>query len=359
MGKKFTIIDLFSGCGGLSFGLQKAGFDVLLGVDNWEESLKTFAVNHKRSKILTGDISKIKTKEIINTINGQIPTLVVGGPPCQGFSLSGPRNFYDNRNRLYLEFIRIVKDLKPEGFIIENVPGLASLFNGLIKERIIKEFSRLGYSVNAKILNASDYGIPQNRKRIIFVGLKNAFFEFPKPTYFEIKPGTHPDGKKAKITVWEAISDLPLLNKKVGVEAIPYDKSPKTDYQREMRKGSKTILNHVASLHTNKTVEIISMVPEGGNYKDLPYKFKGIRNFHIAWTRLHKDKPAPTIDTGHRHHFHPIVNRVPTVRESARLQSFPDTFKFLGTKTAQYKQVGNAVPPLLAFIIGKKVLKYL
>src|SRR3989344_3473866 len=295
---KPTVIDLFSGCGGLSYGLEDAGFEVLLGIDNWEPSLKTFKHNHPVAEVMCADISHVTADKIKNITQRQ-GDIIVGGPPCQGFSLSGPRNFYDDRNKLYLEYIRLVKEIGPKAFIIENVPGLAALFGGQVKDRIIEEFSKLGYTVNAKILNASDYGVPQNRKRIVFVGIKGSrLFEFPSPT-------------------------------------------------------------HVASQHSKQTVEIVALVPEGKNYKALPKHLQSTRNFHVAWTRLHRELPSPTIDTGHRHHFHPVAHRVPTVREAARIQSFPDRFQFLGTKTDQYRQVGNAVPPLLATAIGKVLLKYL
>jgi len=358
--KKLTVIDLFVGCGGLSYGLEMAGFGILLGTDFWRDCLDTFQYNHKNSKILCGDIRKVKSDEIARSARTPRPTLVVGGPPCQGFSLSGPRKFYDERNRLYLEFLRVVKDLRPRGFIIENVPGLAGLFGGTIKERIIEEFSKLGYKVSAKIMDASDYGVPQSRKRIVFVGLKGAGFEFPEPTHFNgSENGDVPAHGQRKLTVQDAIADLPHLNGYKGAEEMPYESRPRNEYQAMMRKGSPAIFNHVASNHTKQTTDIVSLVPEGGNYKDLPRHLKNTRNFHIAWTRLDRKKPSPTIDTGHRHHFHPTANRIPTVRESARIQSFPDTFRFLGTKTSQYKQVGNAVPPLLAYAIGKKILKYL
>jgi len=358
--KKFTVVDLFAGCGGLSYGLEMAGFNILLGTDSWQDCLNTFQHNHKNSRVLCGDIRKLESGEIAKSAGKPRPTLVVGGPPCQGFSLSGPREFYDERNRLYLEFLRVVRDLRPRGFVIENVPGLAGLFGGRVKERIMDEFSKLGYKVNAKILNASDYGVPQDRKRIIFVGLRNTVFEFPEQTYLNgSENGSAPANGQRKLTVRTAIGDLPLLNGNKGAEKMPYKLRPKNEYQAAMRKGSRAIFNHVASNHTNLTADIIALVPEGGNYRDLPRHLRNTRNFHIAWTRLHREKPSPTIDTGHRHHFHPTENRVPTVRESARIQSFPDKFRFLGTKTSQYKQVGNAVPPLLAYAIGKKILKYL
>lgn len=358
MKRKPTIIDLFCGCGGLSYGLEQTGYEVILGIDNWRDALKTFAENHPRAKTLEGDISKVGANEIKKLIGNEVIDVIVGGPPCQGFSLSGARNFYDKRNTLYLDFIRLVKELKPRAFVVENVPGLAALFGGQVKDRIIEEFEKIGYTVNAKILTASDYGVPQNRKRIIFIGIKGKKkFEFPPAIYFDPK-NMHATGKK-KVTVGEAIGDLPLLKNKMGSEEAEYTRSPLSDYQKQMRKDSKKIYNHVASKHTAQTIKIVSLVPEGGNYKNLPEHLRGTRNFHVAWTRLHRQKPSSTIDTGHRHHFHPTQNRVPTVREAARIQSFPDSFRFLGTKTSQYKQVGNAVPPLLATEIGKTLLRYL
>lgn len=354
--KLLNVIDLFSGCGGLSYGLQKAGFNVLLGVDNWGESLQTFQHNHPHAGILEADISKVKSGDIKNLVGNKKIDLIVGGPPCQGFSLSGPRKFYDKRNRLYLDFVRIVRELKLNAFVIENVPGLAALFGGKVKERIIEEFSKMGYGVEAKVLNASDYGVPQNRKRIIFVGLKgNKVFRFPEPTHFEDIYSF----RRKKVSVREAIGDLPILNKKMGSEEANYPSPPSSEYQKLMRRGSSKLYNHVASNHSTRTAEIVALVPEGKNYKTLPQHLINTRNFHVAWTRLHRDKPSPTIDTGHRHHFHPTANRVPTVREAARIQSFPDTFQFFGSKTSQYKQVGNAVPPILAMRLGEELLKYM
>ena len=353
--KELKVIDLFSGCGGLSLGLKRAGFQILLGADFWADSLVTFKNNHPDSQVLETDISKVESIELKKAAKDE-PDVIVGGPPCQGFSISGPRNFYDKRNRLYLDFIRMVKKIRPKAFIIENVPGLAALFAGEVKKKIIDEFSKAGYTVNAQILNASDYGVPQNRKRIFFVGLKSKeLFQFPLPTHSL----PNPNNSKQKVTVGEAISDLPLLDNESGLEEIVYNSPPLSDYQQAIRKGSKAIYNHIASRHSERTKKIIRLVPEGGNYKDLPEHLRDSRNFHIAWTRLDRNKPSPTIDTGHRHHFHPVANRVPTVRECARLQSFPDRFIFYGPKTSQYKQVGNAVPPILAEAIGKQLLGYL
>ena len=194
---------------------------------------------------------------------------------------------------------------------------------------------------------ASHYGIPQNRKRVFFIGVKGDKnnFEFPAEEF----------GKNIPLrTSYDAISDLPEFSMNDGEE---YAFPPTGDYQALMRKGSRGVFNHQTTAHNDKTVKIISLVGDGGNYKDLPLQYQNTRRVNIAWTRYSSQKPSYTIDTGHRHHFHYKFNRVPTVRENARLQSFNDNFIFLGSKTHQYKQVGNAVPPLLAKRLGVEIKK--
>lgn len=341
-------IDLFAGCGGLSKGFQDAGFNILLGVDNNDPALKTFAYNHKGAKVLNADLSKQETfVTITETINHANVDLIIAGPPCQGFSLTGPRNFDDERNKLYLAVFNAVEKFSPKAFVIENVNGMATLYNGQIKDEIIRRFEKLGYIVRCKVVCAADYGVPQIRKRLIFVGMKPEYgeFIFPEPIFT-------PDHY---ITCREALSDLPSLENELGSEIAEYTTQPQNEYQKMMRASSEKLHNHVATNHSAYVKSVISQVPEGGNYKDLPEGVGTSRNFHEAWTRYHGDKPSRTIDTGHRNHFHYKYNRVPTIRENARLQSFPDDFIFLGTKTQQNRQVGNAVPPLLGYHIGKAI----
>lgn len=345
--KEYNIIDLFSGAGGLSYGFEQAGFNVLLGVDNDSKALETFQKNHKNSQTLCGDITNVSYEEDIKPLIGDKKIdLIVGGPPCQGMSLSGPRKFDDPRNKLYLSYIRLVKEIQPTAFVIENVIGIISLFKGKIKDSIIEEFSKMGYRVQYKILLASDYGVPQNRKRVIFIGTRKDGFEYPEPL------GTI-------VTTEMALSDLPTLENELGQEEMAYISASENDYQKQMRKHSSKVLNHIAAKHSEKVTNTIVLVPDGGNYKNLPEELRNTRNFNVAWTRFASWKPAPTIDTGHRHHFHYKYNRVPTVRESARLQSFPDNFIFYGSKTQQFRQVGNAVPPLMAQQIANSLLEYL
>lgn len=352
MQNKPTVIDFFCGCGGLSKGFMDAGYEVLLGIDNDEVALKTFVLNHKNSEGLALDLSKPNILDsLVEKLDGKNPDVIVGGPPCQGFSLTGTRNFEDKRNSLYLSMIEAIKIIRPKAFLIENVPGLAKLYGGKVKDEIIKRLSEFGYNVSMNILCAADYGVPQVRKRVFFVGLENSLgeFQFPKPTHT----------KKNYISCEEAIGDLPPLIDELGNEKNTYLNKPTNQYASKMRGNQKILLNHIATNHKDFVKEVINMVPDGGNHKDLPEGIGTSRKFNEAWTRYHSKSPSKTIDTGHRNHFHYRWNRIPTVRENARLQSFPDNFEFLGTRTAQYRQVGNAVPPLLAFTIAEELLKYI
>ena len=343
--ESLNCIDLFCGCGGLSLGFEKAGFNVLLGIDAWQDAITTFNYNHKNSKGICADLSALNPEEIEKELNGKTVDLIIGGPPCQGFSVAGKRIVDDERNKLYKNFVRFVEYYKPKAFMMENVPNILSIGDGIVKDSIVKDFSDLGYKVVYKVLTASNYGTPQNRRRAVFVGFKDGKeFLFPQQCVEQL------------VTSYEALSDLPENSLEDGSE---YPINSNCDYQKLMRCNSSKIYNHQITEHSEKTKKIISLVPDGGNYKNLPLELQQIRKVHIAWTRLNSQKPSFTIDTGHRHHFHYKWNRIPTVRESARIQSFPDDFIFLGTKTSQYKQVGNAVPPLMAEAIAKKIMETL
>lgn len=349
--RKPTVIDMFSGCGGLSRGFMDAGYEVLLGVDNEAIALKTFKENHGQSEVLQADLFDPATiLEMQRIVSNKTIDLVVGGPPCQGFSLTGKRNADDQRNTLYRSMVEAAKIFDPQAFVLENVPGLATLYNGKAKDEIIDSFSQLGYTVNYQVLYAPDYGVPQIRKRIFFVGVKGAKqFSFPTPTNF---PHEY-------VSCGDAISDLHNRDSFLGEEIDVYENEPLTDYQKVMRAKTSVLYNHVGTRHTDHVKKVIAQVPEGGNHKNLPPGIGDSRKFNEAWTRYHSQKPSKTIDTGHRNHFHYKYNRVPTVRENARLQSFTDDFVFYGNKTQQYRQVGNAVPPLLGYHIANKLKSFL
>ena len=335
MSKK--IIDLFCGCGGLSKGFEMAGYEPVLAIDFWQDAIETYNYNNKKNIAMCKDIKELD-KEFLKKLKKENEIVgIIGGPPCQGYSTVGKREIDDERNFLYIQYCRIVEEIQPEFFVLENVKGLLTLNGGKFKEDIIDRFSALGYTVNYKLLDASDFGVPQNRKRVFFVGIKNKKFEFPVE-------------QKNKVTTEEAISDL-ISNEK------EYSSKAKSVYQRLMRKDSTRLYNNEFTKHTSQTEKIISMIPDGGKISDLPSEYWNIRKYNKAFQRMNSNSQSNTIDTGHRNYFHYSENRIPTVREAARIQSFPDDFIFTGSKTSQYKQVGNAVPPLLAFEIAKQISK--
>lgn len=337
--KKNKIIDLFCGCGGLSKGFEMAGFEVKAAIDLWDDAIKTFNHNHKGNVAVCEDIHNWDDEYLESIMKEEDICGIVGGPPCQGYSTVGTRDVNDPRNHLYKEYCRIVEKVKPDFFVIENVKGLLTLSNGAFKDDIINRFSALGYIVKHMVLNAADYGVPQNRYRVFFVGTRSEKFEFPKPFNF-------------KVTTYEALSDLPSFDKNYKNEYIC---EPSNEYQRKMRIATKGLFNHEPTNHTEATVKIISMIKDGGSIKDLPDEYWNVRKYNKAFQRMYSLGQSNTVDTGHRNYFHYSENRIPSVRENARLQSFPDDFIILGSKTSQYKQVGNAVPPLLAYAVAKAI----
>ncbi len=341
---ELSLLDLFCGAGGFSEGFKQADFKVFIGIDNNPEVLGTYAENFPEAIALRLDLSSnmdLSSQHLEKIISRNID-VIIGGPPCQGFSIAGKRLADDPRNNLYKAFINLVHRISPLAVVIENVPTIRNIHNGSITKAIIEDFTSMKYTTSVFTLNAADYGVPQNRRRTFIIGLKeNMNFKIPAPTtVFN------------QITTQMAISDLPLLDDQLGGELLEYGKPATNDYQAEMRRGSTIIYNHWAVEHKQRTRDIINLVPDGGNYTDLPIHLQRTRKVNIAWTRMNSTKPSFTIDAGHNHHFHYKANRVPTVRECARIQSFPDRFHFLGKKTSQFRQVGNAVPPLLAKAIG-------
>ncbi len=355
--KKYTVVDLFCGAGGLSRGFLDANFDVVLGVDFDAAALQTFEANHGFTKTMNLDlfnhdnINKIKKYLDDNKIKLDV---LVGGPPCQGFSLAGKREENDKRNILYSAMVKTAKLLQPKIVVLENVPGMLKLYDGKVAERIKNDFTELGYKVKAKVLYAPNFGVPQIRKRVVFVGVKEELGDFSYPT-----PKVNPDDY---VTCEQAISDLPSLenDNDYSLDKVrDYVTEPKSEYQKIMRKNSKNVKNHFPTKHAQKTIDNISKIPDGGNYKDLPPEESKKFKYHESLTRYCSKKPSLTIDTGHRTHFHYKYNRITSVRENARLQSFPDDFIFYGSKQQQYKQVGNAVPPLLGKAIAEKIKEVL
>lgn len=342
-----NVLDLFCGAGGFSEGFRQAGYKIIGGVDFDQEALCTFSKNFPEAVAIEKDLSSglLSPSDPLEMVFDHKIDVIIGGPPCQGFSIAGKRIKEDPRNTLYKAYLSLIEKLNPRAIVVENVPTIRSLFKGEIARQIQEDFQSLGYNTTVFTLLASDYGVPQNRRRTFFVGIKGGkTFRIPEPTTL-----TEP------LTTEMALSDLPLLEKSLGGEEMAYKSKPRNKYQKEMRKGAKLIYNHWAVEHSKRTIDIIKLVPDGGNYKDLPKELQSTRKVNIAWTRMNSRKPCFTIDAGHNHHFHYKADRVPTVRECSRIQSFPDRFRFLGKKTSQLKQVGNAVPPLLAKAIAESL----
>lgn len=349
------VIDLFCGCGGLSKGFEKAGFEIVGGVDFNPDAIKTFNKNFKNAKGICCDLSEMTVERIKETF-GDLKDIdvIIGGPPCQGFS-SANRNKKDDdpRNKLFFEFVKFVDMAQPKAIVIENVRGIITENDGYAKKQIYKIFEKRGYKVTNEILDASDYGVPQKRIRNFFVMTKDKEFDFNKMQKVE-----------EKITVRDAIGELYYFEGNVDGNKIELNSEPNSVYRRYLRSETNLVYNHEVRYPAEIVQERISFVPQGENWKVIPKElFKNERNnrHSSAYKRLNEKDTSVTIDTGNSHsnYFHPLYNRIPTVREAARIQSFDDDFIFEGSRTAQYRQVGNAVPPLLAQSIAKELKEVL
>lgn len=356
----YNVLDLFCGAGGLSLGFDMAGYNIVGGIDFNKEAIDTHKLNFKEGFHFCGDITTLDDETILKQFEGRVD-VIIGGPPCQGFSTANmwqKDHEEDERNKLFYQFIRFVELLKPKAFVMENVRGILTKDNGHVKDVMMEVMSNLGYEVNVKVLTASDYGVPQKRMRAFFIGISKEIggkFDFSKIE------------KLPMVTVEDAIGDLYEFDQTTNSisvdEVLEIKNKPKTDYQKLMRQLSNNKLYNHNIKYPNEIVQNrMKFVPEGGNWRDVPeHLWDTIRtNRHSsAYRRLNSNDVSITIDTGHMNYFHPKYNRVPTVRESARIQSFPDNFIFTGNQGAQFRQVGNAVPPLLSKAIAKTLKTYL
>lgn len=346
---KPKVIDLFAGVGGLSLGFEMSGFDVVLANEYDTSIAEAYRINHPDTKMIVADITDLPIKKTFAKYQGKID-VVVGGPPCQGFSQKGQRKTIDDeRNFLFKYFVAVVNYLKPPYFVMENVPNLLTAEDGYFKKEIYELFRKKGYTLASDTLNAADYGVPQNRRRAVIIGKRGkTAVQMPAPA-------------KTTVTIWNAISDLAYHNSGEGLENDEYKKSPESDYQRQMRTGSKLLYNHKVTKHSDLALERLQMIPPNSGKEVLPEEHLTKSIYSGTWTRMGKDEIAVTIttrfDTPSSGKFtHPFLHRAITVREAARIQSFPDTFRFVGTKGSQMKQVGNAVPPLLAKAIADVIM---
>lgn len=347
--KKPKAIDLFAGVGGLSLGFENCGFDVVLANEYDESIAAAYKANHKGTRMIVGDITSLDLEKTFGPYQGQID-VVIGGPPCQGFSQKGQRKtIHDERNFLFKYYVRVVELVKPRYFVMENVPNLLTAEKGYFRKEIEELFNSMGYQLKMGILNASDYGVPQNRRRAVIIGKRGgAAPGLPKP-------------RNITVTIWDAISDLAYLSSGEGAEEQEYRGKPRSEYQKKLRGGSGTLRNHVATRHSRLALERLAMIPPNAGKEVLPEEHLTRSIYSGTWTRMRKDEISVTIttrfDTPSSGKFtHPFLDRAITVREAARIQSFPDSFRFVGSKGSQMKQVGNAVPPLLAGAIAEVVM---
>lgn len=342
----YKIIDLFCGIGGFSYGFEMTKkFKTVLGVDFWDVALNTFKRNHRDTYVVQGDIKEIRD-EFFEKYKGKVD-VIIAGPPCQGFSMSGKRDVLDVRNGLFKEVMRIVNVVQPKVVVIENVVGLLSMDTpeGIeVKEEIENNLKDMGYFVEHEVLTASEHGVPQNRKRVIFIASKINNIRFPIAKY-----GT---GKTPVVTVGDALGNIPNY----GKEYL----EPKTEYQKLMS-GRKDILNHEPIKHSELVTKRMHSVPQGGNWRDIPLELGQGGGVHSNnYRRLKSDEPSITIKHVSKSMIiHPIYDRTPTVREVARIQSFNDDFELIGTKYDQHQQLANAVPPILGKAIAEAVISML
>jgi DNA (cytosine-5)-methyltransferase 1 len=359
-----TVIDLFCGAGGLSEGFRQAGFHVLAGQDMDEAAGKTFSSTHSEAKFMGGPIQNVTAQALLKAAGvkrGEIDVMV-GGPPCQGYSVyNHQRGTEDPRAGLFREYLRLVEGIQPKWLVMENVTGITSIADGAIVQQIRQGMKDLGYRVEMKVLKAEEFGVPQERRRIFFIATRSdAPILFPSPT--------HGQGLEPFVTIWDAISDLPSLKNAEGSNSSPYSKSTQNKYQHMLRGNRTLVENHSAPKLSKINLERMAYIPPGGSWRDIPIKLlpagmkRARRSDHTKrYGRPRKKDLACTILTKCDLHWgayiHPTQDRSFTVREAARLQSFPDSFVFKGSRTEQYVQVGNAVPPLLGKRVAEAILR--
>lgn len=375
-----TVVDLFSGPGGLSTGFSNAGFRIVGAVDKSEPAVETYSYNHDHEP-LSRDVREMDVDELTEQVTKQGANpdgvdVVIGGPPCKGFSTANmqTRSPDNPKNDLFMHFLRLVRGLDPRVAVMENVPGLLSMGReeGAVKNVIQNELRDLGFTVRHRVLNAERYGVPQARSRVFFIGVKEGTPPFPTPS--------HTDGGKQKtltnavddlepvVTVGDALLDLPELPAGGGgAEVMEYAAKPHSEYAEEMRANvDDTLYNHKTTVNREKTQKRFEHIPQGGNWEDIPaelmddYTDRSRTHGHIYY-RLEEDEPALTVANFRKSMMvHPTQDRLLSVREAARLQSFPDDYRFVSSRISDRQQmVGDAVPVKLAEAIASEVYEHL
>jgi DNA (cytosine-5)-methyltransferase 1 len=364
-------IDLFCGAGGLSLGLHQAGFDTRVGVDFDKNAMATFAANHPKAKGILGDIEGVTGKELMRLAGTRSIDLIAGGPSCQGFSTHGKRIQDDPRNFLFKHFVRLVDEVRPKMFLMENVKGMLTYSKGLFRRQIEIAFEEIGYRTDFTTVCAADFGVPQLRHRVLFIGtrVENLALSFPSPTHGESSTDLLP-----YITVQDAIGDLPLMKGNFTAEQRKYGRKPQNEYQNYVRQDAPDRLTlHVSNRLSPQAQKIAEFVGHGQGLRAvpvnfLPDRFKKMRTISngqlrrdctTLYHRLAPGRPSYTITCYYRNvasgpFLHPWEDRSLSHREAARLMSFPDRYEFLGCNFT--RQIGNAVPPLMAKAIGESII---
>ncbi|MBN8936419.1 MAG: DNA cytosine methyltransferase [Rhizobiales bacterium] len=384
MVEKPTTIDLFCGAGGITEGFREAGFQCLFANDMNEHAMATFYANHPSAMVALASVEDLEPDLIRQRLGLRLGDLdcLVGGPPCQGFSINAPDRFLDDpRNSMFRHYVRFVDEFQPKTLLIENVPGMLSLAGGLVAKQILRELVRRGYAVSYRILFAAHYGVPQERWRLIILGSRlGCEIQHPSPITYATARANFTGGRSliyklhptdcgrlpSAPNVKQAIGDLPGIGPGGGAERMDYDRAPASAYACAARAGSEAVFNHVAPRIASVNLERLRYIKPGGSWRDIPHDLlpsgmqRARRSDHTRrYGRLHPDGLSGTVMTKIDPHwgpaFHFEQDRTLTVREAARLQSFPDRYRFLGPRGAQYEQVGNAVPVLMAKAIAGSI----
>lgn len=343
-------IDLFAGAGGLTLGAKMAGIDVCYAVESDTFAANAFHLNHPEVKLINEDIRKVHG----NSITAKKPgtTILFGGPPCQGYSTSNQRTRNKNnpKNWLFMEFVRLAKEICPNWILVENVKGMIETEKGFFEKTIRSAFEFLGYTCTEFIPSATDYGVPQRRTRFFLIGSREGL----KPVF--------PISSSALVTVGEAFSDLPALENGASIDTLPYSKDAQSEYAKLLRGSLTSCTGHLVSRNSQYVIERYPYIPQGGNWASIPEElmknYKDKSRCHTGiYKRLKEDEPAMTVGNYRKSMIiHPWEDRGLSVREAARLQSFPDSYLFYGSIGYQQQQVGNAVPPLLAKAVFEGIL---
>lgn len=364
------VVDLFAGCGGFSTGFMMAGgFSIVAGNDIDDDCLSAFSHNHPEALCWSGSIADLDADRLLGSLSltrGELEVLI-GGPPCQGFSRNRARRHQngrfvdDPRNYLFVEFLRFVKAFLPRTLVIENVADMVVKEGGRFKDEILDSLDSFGYTTcNAAILNAADFGVPQRRRRAFIIASRDVPIRLPSPSH-------SPDAQNGALlplapwrTIGDAISDLPSIDGGQGISPGPYASGPQNDYQRLLRGDANKVSEHVAWQLSRVQSERLSFLQQGDGVEALPSSLAPKSTYGSAYRRMSWDIPALTITTWMYHpgsgmFYHPEDHRTITIREGARLQSFPDSTEFRGGKVSRCRQVGNAVPPLMGAAIANTI----